>query len=314
MILLGDIGGTNCRLVLIKDKKRKFIALKVYKSSLFKNLYEVIENYLKEISNLIEEKIKIAVLAVAGPVFNKEAYLTNLNWKVSGEELKKKFNFKKVLLFNDLEALVGCIDFLKKEELILLKSGPTFKKFPKSFLALGTGLGEATLIKKRPLIILPTEAGHTFFPPLKEEEWDFLKFLEEKGEELSWEKVISGKALSLWYEFFYKEKKSPEEVTFLAKNGDSSSLKVVFKVLELIGRKISQTALSSLPWGGIYLAGGVILGIKNFLINKEGFSFFQKGFLENFKMNYLLERFPVYIITHPFPGLLGVLSILRNRL
>lgn len=312
MILLGDVGGTNCRFALVKKRGRKFFYFKIYKSKNFKNLFEIIENYLKESLHLQKEKVELAILAVAGPVFDKEAFLTNLNWKVSSQELEKSFNLKKVLLLNDLEALAGCLNFLKKEELIPLYGLPV-KAFPKAFLSLGTGLGEAVLVKEKPLTLLPTEAGHTFFSPLEEEEWNYLNFLKKKGEELSWESTLSGKGLSLLYEFFYKENKSSEEITSLAKEGKPFAKKVILKFIELIGRKVSQTALTSLPLGGIYLAGGVILGLKQFLMDKENYSFFQKGYLENFKMRFLLQKIPVYIINHPFPGLLGALSILRNQ-
>ncbi len=316
MILLGDIGGTNCRLALVKERKKDLFNIKVYKSKLFESIIELLEHYLKESFQTfkIKTKIKIAVFALAGPILNNEAFLTNLNWKVSSEEIKNRFNFEKVIILNDLEALAGCLSFLKKEDLIFLRDVKPLKNFPKAFLAFGTGLGEAILVKEKPLTVLPTEAGHTFFSPLKEDEWNFLSFLAQKGEELSWENAISGKALSLWYEFFSKERVTPERITSLAKSGHLFAKQVIFKVLELMGRKISQTALTSLPWGGIYLAGGVVLGIKDFLLEKKGYVHFQKGFLENFKMKYLLEKFPIYLIQHPVPGLLGALSTLRNRL
>jgi len=311
MFLIADIGATNSRLALVKKNSKKIRNLKIYKSKEFSNIYELVKTYLFETT--LKEKLSIAVFAVAGPVVNNKAYLTNLGWEVSAKELKTFFNFEKVFLVNDLFALSASIFFLKKDEIFCLKEVKKTKKEPKVFVAPGTGLGEAILIKENPLIILSTEGGHTFFSALNEEEFNYLKFLEKKGEELSWEKALSGRAISYWYEFYFGEVFEPEKITELAKKGDEKALKVIKKFFELLGRKISQSALYSLPEGGIYIAGGVIQALKEFLEKEEFKQIFLKGYLENQKLNGLLERFSINIILHSNPVLLGALAILHSQ-
>ena len=194
MILIADIGGTKSRLTLVRKNSKKFFELKIYKSKNFKNIYDVVKKYFLDIS--LKKRPNIAVFSVAGPVIGNQAHLTNLEWKVSKYKLKKIFGFEKVILINDLQALSASILSLKKSEIFNIKSAKSSKKEPKAFIAPGTGLGEAILVKENPLIILPTEGGHIFFSSLDEEEFNYLKFLEKKGEELSWEKALSGKALS----------------------------------------------------------------------------------------------------------------------
>lgn len=311
MFLIADIGGTNSRLALVKKGSKKFFKLKTYKSNSFTNIYNVVKAYFKETP--LKEKISVAIFAVAGPVVNNQAYLTNLGWEVSAKKLKNKFDFEKVILINDLSALSASILLLKKVDLFTIKPAKNLKKEPKAFIAPGTGLGEAILIKEKPLTILPTEGGHIFFSPLNEEEFNYLKFLESKGEELSWEKVLSGKALSFWYEYYFGEKIEPYQITENAKKGDEKALKVINNFFELLGRKISQLAFYSLPEGGIYIAGGVIQALIDFLVKDEFRQKLLEGYFKNQKLKDLLERFSINVIIHPNPVLLGALAILRNQ-
>ncbi len=312
MILLVDVGGTYTRLTLVKKPYNKFLKFKKYKSKSFSHLYKIIEKYFEEID--INQKLEIAFFAVAGPIIREKAYLTNLNWVISIKDLKKKFKFKKVILVNDLYALSASIFILKNKDLLKIKEGKKIKKEPKAFVAPGTGLGEAILIKENPLVILPTEGGHTYFSPLNEEEINYLKFLEKKKEELSWEKVLSGKALSYWYEYYFDEALEPEEISELAKNNHSKALKVIQKYFELLGRKVSQLALYSLPLGGIYISGGVSQGLKEFFQRQEFKNKLLEGYFSNIKMKTLLQNFSIFLILHPNPTLLGALAILRTQL
>jgi glucokinase len=311
MILIADIGGTNSRLTLVRKKSKNFINLKVYKSKNFKDIYEVVKSYFSELD--LKKIPNVAVIALAGPVIKDQAYLTNLNWKVSKYKLKKLFGFKEVILINDLQALSASIMLLKKSEILNIKGKKTLKKEPKAFIAPGTGLGEAILVKEKPLTILPTEGGHIFFSPLNEEEFKYLKFLEKKGEELSWEKALSGKALSYWYEYYFNEVLPPEKITELARKKDPKALKVIRKFFELLGRKTSQLALYSLPEGGIYIAGGVIQALKEFLEWQEFKEVLLKGYFKNEKLKGLLDNFSLNVILHPNPSLLGALAILHNQ-
>jgi glucokinase len=311
MFLIADIGGTNSRLALAKKNTKKFLKLKTYKSKDFSNIYDLVENYFFDTA--LKEKPSSAIFAVAGPVINNQAYLTNLGWKVSAKNLKKKFAFEKVILVNDLSALSASILILQKKDILTLRQAKALKKEPKAFIAPGTGLGEAILVKVKPLTILPTEGGHIFFSPLNEEEFNYLKFLESKGEELSWEKALSGKALSFWYEYYFGKDMEPYQITENAKKGDKKALKVINKFFELLGRKISQLAFYSLPEGGIYIAGGVIQALIDFLVKDEFKQTLLEGYFKNQKLKDLLEKFSINVIIHPNPVLLGALAILRSQ-
>ena len=153
------------------------------------------------------------------------------------------------------------------------------------------------------------------FSPLKKEDFKFIEFLKKKKKIVSWENVLSGRALSLWYEFFTKKKILPEEVVTLALENEKFAKKCIRKCLELFGRKAGEMALCILPTKGIYLSGGLTQGLIEFFRKKSYVNTFLRGYFSvNKKFNYLLNQFPIGIILHSNPVLLGCLSFLRNQL
>ena len=311
--IVGDIGGTNSRFALVKEKCNRLFRVKVYKNREFKSFYEVLERYLKDVLKP-EESVKTGIFAVAGPVLKDEVKLTNLGWNISCKYLKKRFGFSKTLLVNDLYALAGSSLIVSRKYFKVLKPGAKKKQCPKAFIAPGTGLGESVLVSTSPPIILPTEGGHIFFAPQDQEEFDYIQFLKSKNEELSWEKALSGIALSYWYEFFWKESLKPEEITNNALNGDEKALKVIKKFFNLLGRKISQIALMTLPAGGIYISGGVAQAMREFFFKKDFLNELLEGYFSNKKMSSVLDRFEISLfIDYPYPVLLGALAILHKQ-
>lgn len=310
-IILGDIGGTKSRFVYLRNLESEFSEIKFYTNSNYSSFEEVFSEYLTRED--IKER-NILFLAVAGPVIKGEAFLTNLSWKISIRDIKKRFQFKKIILVNDLYALSGCMFYLKEGDLKPIKKAHPIKNYPKAFLAPGTGLGISFLISKNPLKILPSEGGHIPFSPQSEEEFEFLKYLKAKNKSQTYEETLSGRGLSNWYAFFTGKELSPQEITNRAKNGEKEALMVIKKFFELLGRKCYEISVSLQPFGGIYLTGGVLDALREFLEQRE----ILQGFYENFyffeHMKRLIENIPIYLILHPFPVLLGALTILHSQL
>jgi glucokinase len=67
------------------------------------------------------------------------------------------------------------------------------------------------------------------------------------------------------------------------------------------GAEAGNLALNCLPYGGLYLAGGVGGKILPKLQDGE----FMENFLDKGRMRSLLENIPVSLITNPKVGLLG---------
>ena len=60
-------------------------------------------------------------------------------------------------------------------------------------------------------------------------------------------------------------------------------MKVVEKFTEIFAVQAGDTALKYLPYGGVYLVGGVTMGIRDYMIQNTQFmdDFYQKGRAES---------------------------------
>ena len=80
-------------------------------------------------------------------------------------------------------------------------------------------------------------------------------------------------------------------------------MKVVEKFTEIFAVQAGDTALKYLPYGGVYLIGGVTMGIRDHMIQNSQFidEFYHKGRLES-----TMRRIPVMVM-HPDTelGILG---------
>jgi glucokinase len=309
--LLADVGGTNARFVVLTTLRRGISQKGVLslKSKDFSDFFSILLEALSVFK--VEPRDTVACIAVAGPVFKGRARITNLGWEIEERKIKAEFSFKKLILVNDLFAGSASLAKLKKKDLKLVKEGRINKGVCVATFC-GTGLGVGVLVKEKPLTIISTEAGHIFFQALDTFDLKFLDFLKEKQKELSYEEVLSGRGLENLYEFIHGERLSAPMITALAKKQDERAGQAVKTYFKYLGRFCSQLALCYLPLGGVYLSGGVINALINFLFEKEYKSVFMENFLSSSRLNFLLEKLPIYAIGHPFPVLLGCKAIVGS--
>jgi len=69
--------------------------------------------------------------------------------------------------------------------------------------------------------------------------------------------------------------------------------KVVDKFSEILAVQAGDTALKYLPYGGIYLVGGVTMGIREKLLSDQSWknTFYDKG-----RLSSVMHRFPVMVM------------------
>ena len=124
------------------------VASNNYKNEVFDGFYSVLRGFLKDSSDAMKSKqIRVAVFAVAGPVSNNRAELTNRGtWVIDGAQLALDFHWDRVSVINDFVAVGNGLLTLEDEEktnlnpeAVVVKSGPI------ACLGSGTGLGECYL-------------------------------------------------------------------------------------------------------------------------------------------------------------------------
>lgn len=78
----------------------------------------------------------------------------------------------------------------------------------------------------------------------------------------------------------------------------------------LYGAESGNLALKCLPYGGVYLAGGI--GAKILSVLQQGE--FMQGFLAKGRCRAVLQKIPVRVCTNPEIALLGALSYAKKKL
>ena len=260
-VLIGDIGGTNIRLKLLKmtkDINIEPITIKSeYKSTfLFKSLEYLLKDFISQLDE--DNKPQFAILGIPGPVENNQLItLPNIpHWKLeNGDLLGEKLGIKKFIFLNDFVCngygiqtnLKENVDYLRLNNVIAVKDGP------KLMIGPGTGLGMGFLLKNKKdkyYIIGSSEGGGQDFAAKSEFLMKLKKFIrDEMGlGNVSIGKICSGRALIPIYKFLHlfgdENNKKFERDEELGKKIDYfRSYKIVHKVGE-INVQITQKGLN----------------------------------------------------------------------
>lgn len=332
LVLVGDIGGTNTRLRLIEVattvksfKAIKTIREKKYPSTEFPDLVPIVQQFL---TTLEETTPKAACFAIAGPVVNNTSNLTNLSWKLDGKRLERELNIENVSLINDFAANSYGILGLTQSDLLTLQSAEVNYEAPIAVLGAGTGLGESFLIPQGDNYqVFATEGGHTDFAPRNDLETKLLHYLQHKFalDRVSVERVVSGQGIVAIYQFLRDSNFASEsaEIGEKIKNweeqedttidpgavisqaaldkSDCLCEKTMEMFVEAYGAEVGNFALKLLPYGGIYIAGGI--AAKILPIMKDGR--FLSAFKHKGRVSPLLDNISVHIVLNAQLGLLG---------
>ncbi|WP_138502111.1 glucokinase [Nostoc sp. PA-18-2419] len=331
LLLAGDIGGTKTILRLVEasdSQSLHTIHQQSYQSSDFPDLVPIVRQFLVKANTSIPHK---ACFAIAGPIVKNTAKLTNLAWFLDTERLQEELGIPQISLINDFTAIGYGILGLQKQDLHQLQAGKLQPEAPVAIIGAGTGLGQGFLIKQgNNHQIFPSEGGHVDFAPRNEIEFQLLKYLLNKHDiqRVSVERVVSGMGIVSIYQFL-RDRKFATESPDIAKivrtweqeagqeersvdpgavigraaveKRDRLSEQTLQLFIEAYGTEAGNLALKLLPYGGLYIAGGIAPKILP-LIQDSGFllNFTQKG-----RMRPLLEDIPVYIILNQQVGLIG---------
>lgn len=323
-VLAGDIGGTNTNFGIFGLKKNNLSLLISFqfKSHQLKGLHQAINLTLDDIQKNNSVHITKACLAVAGILSTKKdfAEVTNADWDVNKRTILKSTILEEIILLNDFEAVGYGINLLGKNDIIVIKKARKVPKAPILVIGAGTGLGKSTLRfdeHYQSYVPSPSEAGHSDFGAQDKDELELIEFLKinKKGNKaVSYEEFLSGQGLSNIYLFLsrkaifkrtvysneiVKSIFSPELISKY-RNVDPAC-KAVFKIFKKIYARFAKNfALDCLPFGGVYIAGGIASKNKE-IFDKE----FNRIFEDNNALGKFLRKIPIYLILNYDVGLYG---------
>lgn len=195
-VLVGDIGGTNCRLALCREEggEIRFVRRASYLTADHPSPDEAISHFLGGVTNAP----RCAALAVAGPVRGDEIALTNSHWRFSVEALQRTFSFTSLVALNDLEAQAEGFSHLGRAELASFGGGDILECASVGVVGVGTGLGIARIdrgVRSGARRVTATEGGHAGFAPHDDTEMCILEILRAQSGRVINEHIVSGPGL-----------------------------------------------------------------------------------------------------------------------
>lgn len=315
MLLAGDIGGTKTDLAVFSPEHgpRAPLARERFHSTDYTGLDLMAREFLRR----VDLPVEYACFDVAGPVVGGRARLTNLPWLLDETALQEALGLESVRLMNDLEATANAIAHLVPADVHALSPGRPVSGGAVAVIAPGTGLGEAFLTWDGSRYHAhASEGGHCDFAPTDPTQIELLRYLRERFDHVSFERVCSGIGIPNLYDFLRDTghaPESPELSSRLAAAEDPTPLiiqgafdpqapdKLCAATLELfvsiLGAEAGNLALKTLATGGVYLGGGIPPRILPVLEDGR----FIEAFRRKGRFAELLRDVPVHVLIEPVP-------------
>jgi glucokinase len=283
-LLAGDMGGTKTLLALygIQDGRLKQLYQQRFMSSEWTSLEPMLKCFLEQRPSDIEAP-EHGCIAVAGPVNNRSARITNLPWQLNEEQLAIAASIRQLELVNDFGVLIYGLAHFDERQQVVLQDGSaqagSAQAGPIAILGAGTGLGMARGIRTEGgIVALASEGGHREFAPRTEEEWQLACWLKQDLaiDRLSVERIVSGTGLGYIATWLLQDPNSqdhplqraaqewrtnkssdlPAKVSMAAAQGDRLMQRAQTIWLSAYGSAAGDLALQELCTGGLWVGGG----------------------------------------------------------
>ncbi len=330
--VVADIGGTNARYALVTGEQNNLYDISAqvtFNCSDFESFTDSLQAYFDHLDHTVFSDgkrgsvIQFACVAIAGPVNGDQVRMTNLSWLFSIAEMESHFGLKKLEVINDFTAQACAINHLSEKDLLPIKMPSSSNEVShsqclgnKAILGPGTGLGVAGLVCT-PAGYFPVsgEGGHVDLAPSTDKEIKILQSLQKKMPHISAETLLCGPGLLALYSEVVKLNgrteicQLPDEVTrnALAKS-DEDCVEALSIFCALLGSFSGNVALTLGARSGVYLSGGILPQIREFLLASDFVVRFEnKGAMSNF-----VGDISVSLITHDQPALIGAAAWLSD--
>ena len=310
--IAADVGGTHVRIGRVAgDHPAQVHDYRKFACRDFPGLADVIAHYLATTPGV--QGVRRGVIACAGHALEDGTLLSvNLPWPVSAARIAGQLGFDDLRLVNDFEAVAYAVADLDAHSLARLSGPARAPRGPTLVVGPGTGLGAAVRIPAGDgAVVLTTEAGQAALQVSTDLEIAVLRALRGDGDpaaHVAMEHALSGPGLARLYATLARLRDlpaplpTPDAISAAALAGDDALARDALDLFcGLLGSAIGDMALLYGAHGGVYLAGGVLPQIREFLPR----SAFVPRFLDKGPMRGALERIPVTLVEHGQLGVIG---------
>lgn len=313
--LVADIGGTNTRVAIADGKVVRAASIRRFANAEFESLEPVLKQYLAEEGLFAVEG---TCVAAAGPVRDGVAVMTNLDWTIDGPQLTRATGARQTAILNDMQAQGHALGHIAPEYLRPLIAGPQQDSASMLVVGVGTGMNAAP-VHNTPFgrYVAASECGHISMPVRHEIDFRLQKFIEGHGPHAHGfagvEDILAGRGLERVHAFICHEANHPSdlkaaEIMAALAAGDTLARKTAQLYVRLLGNELGNLALIHLPFGGIYLIGGVARAMVPYM---EEFRL-TEAFRDKGRFGDFMASFAVFAVEDDFAALTGCAAYLTN--
>lgn len=328
--LVGDIGGTNARFALIEKDSVELFHVEVFSCADYANFDAAFEAYFLKVG---QPRVSRACLSFACPIA-ADITMTNNHWGFNVAQMRSQLGLEEMRLLNDFTAMAYGTLYVSDDDKVMVQEGSsTHVSDSRLVIGPGTGLGVSGLVpicsnaqsESVSWQALTTEGGHVSFAPVNQLQSEILAVLQQQFDRVSVERILSCDGLLALYKAICAIKQvpamhsTPAQVSSaalqaherkglenLSQQEDTAWLSLE-TFCQILGAVAGDMVLAQGSRGGVYLCGGILPRIKEFLLA----SGFRKEMCNKGRLSQYLEQTPVWLCDAEYPGLLGAAAALK---
>lgn len=304
--MVADIGGTNTRVALASGRRVQEATVRRFENDKYPDLSTVLRQYLSQHDGPMPDA---ACVAMAGPVRDGRAVMTNLGWSMDKTELSAVTGARTVAILNDLQAqghALGHIDPNLIRTLMPFSAANALAA--KLVIGVGTGFNAAPVFDTEAgRFVPPSESGHVNLPIRDEADLRLGLFVAAAKGCPSVEDVLSGRGLAAVYRWLCHEAGLTEDlpahdIMQAVQNSTNPRATEAAKILtRMLAAAAGNLALIQLPFGGVYLVGGVARSLAPYLADFG----FAAAFRDKGRFSEFMNNFGVGVIEDDYAALTG---------
>lgn len=311
--LVADIGGTNIRFGLV-GAQYSITDVVVLRCADYNGPAEAALAYLKQCSALPHGVLRQAAFAVASPMQGGTIKLTNSDWSFDRSSVEKALGIEKLLLLNDFEALALSLPTLTANDYQAIGTARPVPTLPMIVIGPGTGLGVAGVIPaNHGGIAVPGEGGHATLAASDDFEAAILRAARDEFSHVSAERLLSGIGLPALLRAVCTVQGLPrvdlpaEEISAKGVSGLDPQCRTTMELFfAFLGGFAGNVALTFGARGGVYIGGGIVPKLADFLLNSR----FRERFEAKGRFQPYLASIATATITAPYAALRGLAGAL----
>ena len=320
LAVLADIGGTNTRVALAEGARVRLDSIHRFANADYQARGQDIAHVLRDYLAKAGAVVTGVCVAAAGPVQDGVATMTNLDWVIDAPKLSAATGAAKIAILNDLQAQGQALGHIPVANLRRVVDGPVEPGATMLVVGLGTGVNAAPVHPGAAgRIVPPSECGHVNMPVRSDEDFRLVRFVEARlaaegtVPHAGVEEMLAGRGLANLHAFAAAEAGRPAtltsaEVLAALAAGDPVADHAARLYVHILAEMLADLALIHLPYGGIYLIGGMSRAMTPHLLALD----LGRQFRQPRRVDLLEKKFSVTVVEDDYAALTGCAAYLNQ--